>query len=81
MIIIRDDKSLNFTRHALIRMKQRRISPTEVFRAVAAADPTREGIQKLQCAIGKKTLHVVVDEKAWRRSITSVYFDGEDGSR
>ena len=81
MIIIRDDKSIHFTRHALIRMKQRRISPTEVFRAIAHADPTLEQEQRLKVAIGKKTLMVIVHEARMRRTITSVFFKGEPDER
>ena len=81
MIIIRDDKSIHFTRHALIRMKQRRISPTEVFRAIAHADPTLEGEQSLMVAIGKKTLMVTIQETPTRRNIKSVYFKGEPDER
>lgn len=78
---ILDDKPMLFSRHALVRMSQRRVGPNEVFVAIAGLESGREGTQIFERQCGASKMRVVVEETRHQRNIVTVMFDGEDGCR
>lgn len=78
---IHDDKPLTFSRHVLVRMVQRGITPNDVFRTLQDVNPEELGSHKFTRTVGRQELHVVVVESQRSRTVQSAYFDGQDGSR